>query len=55
MMLYNKAFEGSVGRLRRWAHTIGAYFFGFIGLIAAIGAVRWIIVNSTNFNLFADL
>lgn len=55
MLLYNMAFKGSVGRLRRWAHTAGAYFFALVGLIAAIGAVRWIIVDSVNFSLFADL
>lgn len=55
MLLYNAAFKGSVGTLRRGAHTIGAYFFALVGLVAAIGAVRWIIVDSVNFSLFADL
>lgn len=55
MLLYNMAFKGSVGRLRRWAHTAGAYFFALVGVIAALGAVRWIIVDSVNFSLFADL
>ncbi|PRW20662.1 GABA transporter 1-like [Chlorella sorokiniana] len=55
MLLYNTAFKGAVGRLRRWAHTAGAYFFALVGVVAAIGAVRWIIVDSVNFNLFADL
>ncbi len=47
--------ENSIGLLRRWVHNILIVFYTLVGIVAAIGAVYFIVLSWQTFSVFADL
>lgn len=40
---------------RRWLHNIVVVFYTLVGIVAAIGAVYFIVLSWQTFSVFADL
>lgn len=55
LILFNKAHEGMVGTVRLLTHWALIILYTIVGIVAAIGAVRFIVLNTVNYSLFPDL
>ncbi|KAL4440494.1 hypothetical protein ABPG75_003508 [Micractinium tetrahymenae] len=55
LLLYSKVHGSSIGLLRRWLHHVLVVFYTLVGIVAAIGAVYFIVLSWQTFSVFADL